>query len=419
MSPLAITEVPAALGAADHADADGRTGARRWRRWWPVGLVALALVAFVVISLWPRAQNSADLLAPSNPKGPGAAALAEVLRQNGVPVTDVRNLADAKAALGANPGARLVLFENRVSLDERQLAELAAASESAVLIAPSAATLEAFTPAVRLAGVAAIGSAEADGGSVALGAVPANCADPDAVAAESVTRGSRALGVAPSVYRSEDGPVCFRDTEDAGGLFVRDTVRGIDVLGSARVWTNDQIDQDGNAALALRVLSGGEGVVWYLPGEEDLATQASAPLKSPLSYLPTAYNFVIGWLLVCALFLVLWRARRVGPLVLEPLPVTVPAAETAMGRARLYENARARAHAAQNLRSAAMVRISKKLGVGRGADARHVRDELVARLPGREQLIRDVMDADLPQTDRQLAAFAHNVRELEGAVEEL
>ena len=44
--------------------------------------------------------------------------------------------------------------------------------------------------------------------------------------------------------------------------------------------------------------------------------------------------------------LLLWRVRRLGPLVTEPLPVIVKAIETARSRGRLYRKAGDRAHAA-------------------------------------------------------------------------
>ena len=42
----------------------------------------------------------------------------------------------------------------------------------------------------------------------------------------------------------------------------------------------------------------------------------------------------------------LWRGRRLGPLVVEPLPVVVKAVESTQGRGRLYRRVRDRAHAA-------------------------------------------------------------------------
>ena len=54
---------------------------------------------------------------------------------------------------------------------------------------------------------------------------------------------------------------------------------------------------------------------------------------------------------VAVLLLALWRARRLGPVVAEPLPVVVRAAETVEGRARLYRRAGARGTAAEALRA--------------------------------------------------------------------
>jgi hypothetical protein len=59
---------------------------------------------------------------------------------------------------------------------------------------------------------------------------------------------------------------------------------------------------------------------------------------------------------------VAWRARRLGRVVTEPLPVTVRAAEAVEGRARLYRRARARGHAADVLREATRARIAGLVG---------------------------------------------------------
>src|SRR5262249_36563896 len=58
-----------------------------------------------------------------------------------------------------------------------------------------------------------------------------------------------------------------------------------------------------------------------------------------------------------------WRARGLGGLVREPLPVVVRAAETQEGRARLYRRARARGRAAATLRTACLRRLATRLDV--------------------------------------------------------
>ena len=46
-----------------------------------------------------------------------------------------------------------------------------------------------------------------------------------------------------------------------------------------------------------------------------------------------------------------WRGRRLGPIMTEPLPVTVRAAETVEGHGRLYHRLNARDRAANALRA--------------------------------------------------------------------
>ena len=101
--------------------------------------------------------------------------------------------------------------------------------------------------------------------------------------------------------------------------------------------SNGLIDDEGNAALTLRVLGSTPTLVWYQPTAEDLAV-TSGPVD-PRSLLPGFVDPLMFWLLVTALIAILWRSRRLGPLVTEPLPVVVRSAETAAGRARLYQDA--------------------------------------------------------------------------------
>ena len=89
--------------------------------------------------------------------------------------------------------------------------------------------------------------------------------------------------------------------------------------------------------------------------------------KGLLELLPDSVPFVAGQLLLAAALLAFALGRRLGPVVAEPLPAVVRAAESAEGRARLYEAARARGQAAAALRTGARHRIGATLGVSAGA----------------------------------------------------
>jgi hypothetical protein len=73
-------------------------------------------------------------------------------------------------------------------------------------------------------------------------------------------------------------------------------------------------------------------------------------------------------LVVALFFLAAWRARRLGPVITEPLPVVVRAAETVLGRARLYASARARPTAAAALRSGSRARLAALIHLDSSAE---------------------------------------------------
>ncbi len=137
------------------------------------------------------------------------------------------------------------------------------------------------------------------------------------------------------------------------------------MLGSGVLLTNDRLAQEGDAALALGLLSDRRPVVWALPGGSDLARAQGASLRDVL---PGWVLPVVAELLVAGVLLGLWRGRRFGPLVAEPLPVVVRAVEVVEGRGRLYRQGSARASAAAALRTGALQRLLPALGLGRATN---------------------------------------------------
>ena len=93
--------------------------------------------------------------------------------------------------------------------------------------------------------------------------------------------------------------------------------------------------------------------------------------------------WVIAQLAVVVLVTILWRARRFGRLVPEPLPVVVRAAETQEGRARLYRQASARGRAAATLRTTTLRRLAARLAAPAGTTPDQL-VTLVAQATGRD-----------------------------------
>jgi hypothetical protein len=180
------------------------------------------------------------------------------------------------------------------------------------------------------------------------------------------------------------------------------------VLGAGAAIPNEFVIEKGNAALALNLLGGSEVLVWYLPGLDDVAAPPPLGELSPNWVTPT-----VLLLAVTALAAAFWRGRRLGPLVVENLPVVVRASETMEGRARLYQRSSARRRALDALRVGTVSRLASALRLGRAASVDDVA-WAVAERTGRdsEQVRRLLLDAD-PATDAELVRLSDELLVLE------
>jgi len=119
---------------------------------------------------------------------------------------------------------------------------------------------------------------------------------------------------------------------------------------------------------------------------------------------------------IVVLMLALWRMRRLGPLVTEPLPVVVRACETVEGHGRLYRSRRARDRASAGLRDAALGRIVSRLGLPRAATDDATCQELASRTGRDAREIRAILFGAVPGDDAALVKLAADLDALEGQV---
>ncbi|WP_234346478.1 DUF4350 domain-containing protein [Cellulomonas timonensis] len=375
----------------------GRSRARsRWRRArWPLAIVCLVLLVGLLAAL-PAPRTSTVALAPDNPSANGSRALAEVLREQGVDITYVR--ASAAALEAAGPGTTLLVTSDATLTDD-QAAQIAASEADLVLIDPvwilslvtsSADTTAEFAPPqVRTA----------------------ECADPDALAAGTVDVSGRGF-----VALDDAATTCFPvpgGESAAGAYLVVEGERRVTALADGSLLANDTITAEGNAALALRTLGRHDHLVWYVPSLADTGEAAGPPLRDMLP--PWAGPLGLQLLLVAAVAAV-WRARRLGRVVVEPLPVTVRSGEATRGRGRLYRRSRSYGHAAAALRAGVATRTAAQLGLPRSAPAPVVIDAL-ARATGRAaEDVAGLLYGPPPTDDTGLALLARTLDELESEV---
>jgi hypothetical protein len=355
----------------------------------------VVLVAVIGALLVPRTTGQA--LDPASATPEGTRAVAQILRREGVRVDRVRHLEDA--VRGAGPGSTLVIVDTDL-LGPDQLDRLAGIPPGAalVLVAPDAIVLNRLAPRVRPAGV------------VPVAVRPAGCPDPDARAAGPARAGGR-------LYTQDGGTSCYRDRRDpSAAALVRTSVVGreVTVLGQPQVLTNAYLAEDGNAALALRLLGHDPVLTWYLPDPLELGAGKEPPTLGEL--LPDWVGWAVLQLGVAAAVALVWRSRRLGRLVTEPLPVVVRASETQEGRARLYRSSRARSRAAATLRTACLRRLAARLDVPPDTTADGVALLVAGTLGWPGDDVRDVLLGPAPVDDPSLVRLAGRLDALEEAV---
>jgi len=390
----------AAIGPVVGDGSTARATARgRWRRSRTTLVIVTLLVVVAALAVLPRPRTSGIPMAPDNPSDAGGRAVARILADRGVTVDYVRTTAAAVAR--ATAGTTLLVTGTDL-LDATQVGALGRTAADLVLLDPSAPALTALSD-----GRADRYSARLTSGT----SVPADCSDPDAQAAGRITVDATGL-----VLVAGAGVVCFPGTDPGTGAYlVLSGSRRLTAIASAEPLTNGALTRDGNAALALRMLGRHDTVVWYVPSVQDMGTdQASAPGLGDL--LPPQAGLVGVQLLLVALVAALWRGRRLGRLVTEPLPVVVRSSETVRGRGRLYRRSRAYGHAAAALRAGTTRRCATRVGLARSADAVTVIDA-VARATGRpSDEVAALLYGPPPTDDTGLAQLARRLDDLESEV---
>ncbi|GAA4367805.1 DUF4350 domain-containing protein [Agromyces bauzanensis] len=369
----------------------------RRRRAWIVIAVVLVLGALVLLVVQGGMRAPGPALGADNPAPAGSKALVEVLRAQGVTVTEAATIDEALA--GARAGSTVFLFDELGILGEERLDELSAAADRLVIAQPGFAALERLAPGVRLAGLA---SGPID--DVACDLRPARRAD-------ALSDGQRLLTVDDAAAAS-GWTGCFRDGDLGYALVSGPGASGGEValVAATTAFTNEHVDEAGNAALALGLLGASDELVWYLPSPTD-ADEAAAPTIADLT--PGWVTPVMVLAIAVAIVAGVWRGRRFGPLVVEQLPVQVPAGETSEGRARLYARSAARTHALDQLRIGAIERIAALLRLPRPAEVATVA-EAAASATGRDAAsVARLLLSDSPAHDREFVDLAADLDALE------
>jgi hypothetical protein len=351
-----------------------------------VAFVVLALLLAVLSAQGPSRRLDPDSVGPG-----GARALAQVLRDGGVPVRRLETVDEVVAASRPESTLLIPLPQALVARELEQLRELASAK---VVVGADDEHLQALDLPVEVQSQSEV---EQRRPACAL-EVAARAGDADLGGLTyQATGGVTATG-------------CYAVSGEA--TLLRVPSRGTTLLGSGSLLTNERLDERGNAALALGLLSerGGE-VLWLVPRPGRELPAGARP--SFRSLLPDGLGLGAVQLLVAIGVLALWRARRLGRVVEEPLPVVVKAAEAVEGRSRLYRAAQARDSASSALRAATRERLARTTGTATSVDPTTLVG-VVAERAGRDPAATAaLLYGDPPGDDATLVRLVAALRELE------
>ncbi len=343
---------------------------------------------------------------PDNPEAGGLQAIERVLVQEGVDVTVVRGVpALLETAVDEQTTVAVVGTAYLSEESGSRLVEHAAGSASLLVLDPSPG-----------AG-AALGLPLTVSPRSSSAALSAECDLPAARSGELVSGAGALLEVTSS---GAPATVCFPPSAsfNAGGSrsghlvhFDREDSRpDTTVVGLAAGFTNGQVLQDANAALGLRLLGEQPRLVWFVPVVEDAMGTAPQGLMDVLP--PATWPSIV--LLGLAMFAVmLWRGRRLGRVVTEPLPAVVRSIETTQSRSRMYHRAGDRRRALASLQLAARRHWALRLGLP-PATPTEVVVRAVAEATGRhtDQIHRLLADP-AAHDDETLLQVARDARDLE------
>ncbi len=371
-----------------------------WRSWLlPVAIIGLIVAGATVIALLQPARVTNNYLDPSSTGPAGTHALADILAERGQQL--VRESEPAAAVQAARGGATLVVTSPQF-LTRVQLTAVARLTGNLVIVEPDYATLRVLAPAAAIAGTSIVGPTVPD------------CSLPAARLAGSAILGGTGL----KLRHPEPGAqLCYPFGQLSSLLQYTVGRKVITVLGSAQFLTNQSLAQFGDAALALDLLSSSPRVVWLVPALaiQSGAVSAAGP-RSLTSLIPLGAWLVALQLGIALLLAAVWRARRLGPIVTERLPVVVRAAETVEGHGRLYQARRARGRAAMALRTALVDRLTPLAGLPREATEDTVATALAARAGTDVGRVSKLLYGPVPDTDAALVALAGELDDLERRV---
>lgn len=391
------------------AFAAARSAFARWQFW----LVLLITGLAVTFAMQLLGEEDTEPYGLENTQLDGYAALAEVLQEQGVEIRQAHSSHTAAELMEQHPDANVVVMLRQIAPEADFVDALgteAGQGRDVLWLSNSAFEVVNTIDDDQLDAGQAI--PESTAGSPAVLSAGTECSIEAAETAESIAApGETIAGTSGCFPADSEG--------ESPGYVLTDTEAGLTFTAPA-AFSNQRITSEGNAALALGLFGAESGggsstLIWYTPSGADAL--GSDDWASPLDYLPNWAYPLGAWMVLCGLIAMVASGRRSGPVVTEPLPISVPASESAHGRGRLYQRSNAVAQSADTLRSAHLLRMARLLRLGSRPPVEVIIDAAARSTGEGDEHIRELLNRR-PKTHRELVRLAQDLTELEQNVKE-
>src|SRR5690625_896875 len=374
-------------------------------------LVVLAIAVWLAIMIWITLQpeRTEGSLGIDDEIDNGAAALTRVLEDHGISVQPAQSTTQLRSELDRNPDATVVFHDK---YDAMQTASYERLTELAELVPADQRVFAGVSMPQQqylLDGVEHTRPLFYED----LVTVEGHCQLDAAQEAGDIS------GIREGVVLTADAQGCFGVIDQATGeeepaYAYAETAEGSIIFADWRMLSNAGLYNNGTATLALWSLGQSDTVIWFQPNFQfDPDTDGQL---SPVQ-LPDWARMGLVWAVIVTGIFLLYRGRRTGPVVTEPLPAEVPAAETTVGRGRMYAKANQHGHALVTLQQSAIVRLARLLQLGPQASREAVLAETALQLGLSHDQVRALYAPPGEQlTSQQFVTWSQQLQDLETQV---
>lgn len=371
-------------------------------------LVGLIVAVWLGVMVWIAVQpeRTDGSLGIDDTTDDGGAALTSVLSDHGIAVRPAQSMTQLRAELNRHPDATVLFHDKYQALANasyerlNELTDIVPPQQRVFAGVPQTQSLELFGDVYETLPL----------GFIEDVSVTSQCR------IEAAHEAGTIGGFRQGVMIPENAHGCFAVTDDAMGATepayaLVETQQGSTIFADWRMLSNAGLYDNGTATVALWSLGRSDTVIWFQP---DFQFDPDTDGKLSPVQLPDWARMGIVWAVIVTGIWLFYRGRRTGPVITEPLPAEVPAAETTVGRGRMYAKSKQCRHALTTLQHASLARLARMLRLGHQASTAAILHETARQLNiPHDQLHQLYTPPTDDLTAEQLVSQANQLQDLE------